>query len=190
MRVLDDTKRQAILSGALGVLDKRGLAGFSMAAVARAAGVATGTIYLYFENKEALLNALYIGMKAELSRQVFEAAAEGVVSRPAFEQMCIAYLKYVTGHRVDLVFMREFGNSPHILEQSKAMTSGTLRPLKELLERAQAEGLLKSLSVPFMVAFLQATLTEMAGHIGTGPEAELQERRLEVARLCWDALKN
>ena len=131
--------------------------------------MATGTIYLYFENKEALLNALYVDVKAELSRQVFTAAAGIAALRPAFEEMCVAYLQYVTGHRADLVFMREFRNSPHILEQSKAMTSGTLRPLEDLLERAQAEGLLKNLPVPFMVAFLQGTLTEMAGHIGAGP---------------------
>jgi AcrR family transcriptional regulator len=189
MRLLDDTKRQAILTGALRILDRRGLAGLSMDAVAKAAGVATGTIYLYFENKEALLNALYVDVKAELSRQVFSAASPTAALRPAFEQMCVAYLEYVTAHRADLVFMREFPNSPHLLEESRARTSGTLAPLVELLERAQAEGLLKSLPVPFMVAFLQGTLTEMAAYIGADPE-EAQEQRVEVARLCWDALKD
>jgi hypothetical protein len=85
--------------------------------------------------------------------------------------------------------MREFPNSPHLLEESRARTSGTLAPLVELLERAQAEGLLKNLPVPFMVAFLQGTLTEMAAHIGADPEGA-QEQRVDVARLCWDALKD
>ena len=129
MRLLDDTKRQAILTGALRVLDRHGLAGLSMDAVAKAAGVATGTIYLYFENKDALLNALYVDVKAELSRQVFSAASPTAALRPAFEQMCVAYLEYVTAHRADLVFMREFPNSPHLLEESRARTSGTLAPL-------------------------------------------------------------
>ena len=129
MRLPDDTKRQAILTGALRVLDRHGLAGLSMDAVAKAAGVATGTIYLYFENKDALLNALYVDVKAELSRQVFSAASPTAALRPAFEQMCVAYLEYVTAHRADLVFMREFPNSPHLLEESRARTSGTLAPL-------------------------------------------------------------
>lgn len=49
---------QEILEAALGVLAEKGYAGTRMEDIAHRAGVTKGTIYLYFENKEAVLKAL------------------------------------------------------------------------------------------------------------------------------------
>ncbi len=190
MRVRDSAKREAILSGALSVVERQGLAGLSIDSVAKAAGVATGTVYVYFENKEALLNALYVEVKAELGRRVFLGSEAGIATKPAFERMCVAYLRYVATHSAELVFMHQFHNSPYILEHSRKATSGTLLPLHQLLERAQAERLLKDLPLPLMIAFLQGTLREMAAYVAAEPARRRAARELEVARLCWDALKD
>lgn len=61
-------KRDAILSAALGVISKFGLHNAPMSAVARAAGVAVGTVYLYFPSKEAMINALYLDVLADRQR--------------------------------------------------------------------------------------------------------------------------
>jgi AcrR family transcriptional regulator len=53
-------KRQAILSAALRLIARLGLHAAPMSAVAREAGVAAGTLYLYFPSKEAMINALYL----------------------------------------------------------------------------------------------------------------------------------
>ena len=47
-------KRQKILSTAEALLAERGLYGLSMKLLADTAGIAAGTIYRYFENKEGL----------------------------------------------------------------------------------------------------------------------------------------
>lgn len=52
-------KRERILQAALGVFAKKGYHDTQIAEIARAAGVADGTIYLYFESKEALLMSLF-----------------------------------------------------------------------------------------------------------------------------------
>ncbi|MBQ1784025.1 MAG: TetR/AcrR family transcriptional regulator [Gammaproteobacteria bacterium] len=51
-------KRQAILEAAERELAQCGSHAMTMASVARAAGVATGTLYLYFADKKALLQAV------------------------------------------------------------------------------------------------------------------------------------
>lgn len=53
-------KRRAILDAALRLLARTGLHNTPMSALAREAGVAAGTLYLYFPSKEALINALYL----------------------------------------------------------------------------------------------------------------------------------
>ena len=57
-RTLDIAKRSAILSAAKSTFIKDGYAATKMSDIAAAAGVAPGTLYLYFENKEALAGAI------------------------------------------------------------------------------------------------------------------------------------
>ena len=53
-------KREAILAAALRLIARLGLHAAPMSAVAREAGVAAGTLYLYFPSKDAMINALYL----------------------------------------------------------------------------------------------------------------------------------
>jgi TetR/AcrR family transcriptional regulator, repressor of fatR-cypB operon len=69
-------KREAILSAALRLIARLGLHAAPMSAVAREAGVAAGTLYLYFPSKEAMINALYLEVLAHRHRSM-AADAEG-----------------------------------------------------------------------------------------------------------------
>jgi len=53
-------KREAILAAARRLIARSGLHNTPMSALAREAGVAAGTLYLYFPSKEAMINALYL----------------------------------------------------------------------------------------------------------------------------------
>ena len=69
-------KREAILAAALRLIARLGLHAAPMSAVAREAGVAAGTLYLYFPSKEAMINALYLEVLAHRHRSM-AADAEG-----------------------------------------------------------------------------------------------------------------
>lgn len=57
-----EERREDILDAALRVFAERGIRGATVAHIARAAGVAKGTFYLYFDSKEQLVGALKEGM--------------------------------------------------------------------------------------------------------------------------------
>ena len=57
-KVVED-KRQAILDSALSLFADQGFHGTSVPQIAQKAGVAAGTIYRYFDGKEAMVNVLY-----------------------------------------------------------------------------------------------------------------------------------
>src|SRR3974390_692038 len=54
----DNTKRRQIVQGARAMFLARGFDAASMSDIARAAGVSKGTLYVYFENKEQLFEAI------------------------------------------------------------------------------------------------------------------------------------
>src|SRR5690606_27876447 len=58
-RAIVTDKREAILHAALELFVERGFWGTAVPEIAEKAGVGAGTIYRYFESKEALVNALY-----------------------------------------------------------------------------------------------------------------------------------
>ncbi|MFM9857577.1 TetR/AcrR family transcriptional regulator [Pseudoxanthobacter sp. M-2] len=62
----DPAKRRQILEGANGVFMELGFDAASMGAIARAAGVSKGTLYVYFDSKEALFSAMIADERARL----------------------------------------------------------------------------------------------------------------------------
>lgn len=74
-----DAQRALIVQGATAVLSRDGFAGLSMAAVAAQAGIATGTVYKQFENKAALVAAVFETVVAREVDAVRVAVADGDV---------------------------------------------------------------------------------------------------------------
>src|SRR6202034_2614673 len=54
----DNAKRRQIVEGARTIFLQHGFDAASMSDIARAAGVSKGTLYVYFENKEQLFEAI------------------------------------------------------------------------------------------------------------------------------------
>lgn len=79
-------KRSALLAAALRLIARSGLHDAPTSAVAREAGVAAGTLYLYFPSKEALINALYLELLGDQHRALtkdVDGAADGVADDAA-----------------------------------------------------------------------------------------------------------
>jgi AcrR family transcriptional regulator len=187
MRPRDEAKRRAILAATLEEVAQVGLAGLSMEAVARRAKVATGTVYIYFTNKDALIDALYRDTKQELTSLFCK--DEGLPLRPAFQRICLAYLDYLTRHQTAMIFLAQAAGSPSLSEQTRAEAGLGMRPLHEMLERGKRELLLKNLDTPFMMAFLNATLRDLASLAAADPPAQRKQRFEQIVALCWDALR-
>src|ERR1700749_4580099 len=67
----DSAKRRQILDGARKVFMDLGFDGASMGEIARAAGVSKGTLYVYFDDKNRLFEAIVEEEKLEQSKTAF-----------------------------------------------------------------------------------------------------------------------
>lgn len=187
MRQKDEAKAQDILRATLDEVQAVGLAGLSIEAVARRAGVATGTVYIYFKGKEALVEALYLQVKQAFSDVLLP--DEGEPLKAAFFRITRAYLDYVVQHEAEIVFMGQIVNSPYLTDRGREISVQSARPVAALLERGKAEQLLKDIDTAWMMTFINGTLKAMAPLAATLPKGRHPEFRDLVATLCWDALK-
>ncbi|MGD8321439.1 MAG: TetR/AcrR family transcriptional regulator [Gemmatimonadota bacterium] len=87
-------KEARILRAAVRVFARHGYHGSTMAVVAREAGVATGTIYLYFERKQDLLVSLFrrhLTEYLERCRPLLQEAAVGVPRLRRLAELHLAF---------------------------------------------------------------------------------------------------
>jgi AcrR family transcriptional regulator len=183
----DEAKAREILAATISTVGAHGIAGLSMEAVARRAGVATGTLYVYHASKEALLDAAYLAVKSEVAASVFRDDALPV--RPAFLKMAGAYLDYLVEHRAEVAFMEQVKHSTSLSNETRRAAEQGAKVLYELLERGKRELLLKPLETALMIAFLQGTLRELSWALGSVAMSKRADLRDQIAIVCWDGLK-
>jgi AcrR family transcriptional regulator len=88
--------RDAILSAAERALAEHGARGAKMEVIAKAAGIAVGTLYNYFADRQELIDALLELMRGELIARL-DAALERSAAAP-FEQQLQAFLQGALSH--------------------------------------------------------------------------------------------
>jgi AcrR family transcriptional regulator len=169
-----ETRVQAILDAALDVFSEKGFAASRLEDVAVRAGVAKGTIYLYFASKEALFEAL---IRSSIALPI-EAVRREILSRdlPAEAALRVLFAwmrREVLGTRrkeVVRLVLSEAARFPALAEfYHREVVGRGLGLLREIAERATARGELHGdelarfpqlLIAPGLVAVLWAGLFE------------------------------
>ncbi|NIX77096.1 TetR/AcrR family transcriptional regulator [Microvirga terricola] len=90
---LDTSKRRQILDGARQVFLAEGFNGASMGEIAKAAGVSKGTLYVYFDSKEKLFEALTTEEKQGLAEVLFTLDADNPDVRGVLSRLGLSYLR-------------------------------------------------------------------------------------------------
>jgi TetR/AcrR family fatty acid metabolism transcriptional regulator len=131
-------KRDAILRAAIDVFAERGFFNAQVADVARAAGVAAGTVYLYFRSKDDLLIQLFERTMREAFAEVRAKVAE--VQDPAERLRVLARLHLTRLGRdrnLAIVFQVELRQSVKFMER---LSSSRLRDYLGQIRTAFADG--------------------------------------------------
>ena len=157
-RLPPETRRQQILDAAASLLLDNGLAGTSVDAVARRAGIAKGTVYLYFASWQDLLGALRARYADGLAGRAEAALGHADPADPrsvvgAFDRLAAELAGYVEVNRrlYHILFQEAGGHEEHTMGQlghlvccllTEAMDQGALTPTDpELLARFLLDGL-------------------------------------------------
>ena len=162
-------KREAILAAALRIIARLGLHNAPMSAVAKEAGVAAGTLYLYFPSKEAMINALYLDVLQDRDRAVIvESGLRDVPPGAPHEGLRVTWNALARWHF-------EHPDASNLLVQCRA--SGILTDETRAIEqRMDAEGL-----VMFEAAVSLGHLRALGRHefwaLFAGPIAMLAQMR-------------
>jgi AcrR family transcriptional regulator len=158
-----NARPEEIISAALEVFADRGFAATKLEDVARRAGVTKGTIYLYFENKEALFKALVRGTivpviaKGEAIAQSFTGSARDLFERLVREYWRLVGETSLAG--IPRLMIAEAGNFPELARfyYEEVVTRGH-RLMAGVIERGIKAGEFRRVNVAVATKLAMAPL--------------------------------
>jgi AcrR family transcriptional regulator len=114
------SKADAIRAATLRLVARRGLHDTPISAIAREAGVAVGTAYLYFESKEALINALYLELVGDRDRASSEGADAEIPPRERLWRAWSSYARWHLENRDASNFIQQCEASGILTEETRS----------------------------------------------------------------------
>jgi AcrR family transcriptional regulator len=185
-------KRGDIMQAALELIAERGFHGAPMAEIAEKAGVAAGTIYRYFENKDVLITELHRELEDKIMAVLHEGYPSGRPLRERFLYLIRELLRYFITNPLHFRYMEQYFNSPYgiTMHRDRLMgKSGNNDLLREIFEEGISQQILKDFPVVvlFSLAFGPMTIL-MRDHI-LGFIVLDDTLIRQITEACWDAIK-
>ena len=157
-------KREAILRAGVKVFAEKGFFNSKVADIARAAGIADGTVYLYFKSKDEILHSIF---DQAMEKFIEEGRSElSNIESPVERLTKVAqlHLKRLGDDRdLAIVFQVELRGSTKFMEEfSAAGFHEYLEVIRNTIELGQKEGLFRNDIKPIVCAkILYGSLDEM-----------------------------
>jgi AcrR family transcriptional regulator len=190
MRTKDKDKVDLIFNASLELISKEGTSALTMSKIAKYANISTGTVYIYFKNKEELLHKLYLKLNKESNERFLKEYDSTAPFKIGLKKVWINYLKHRIEHYEESVFLERYYKSNAITLEEKALAEDMKSPVHQMIRRGKKEMLIKN-NIDDEMLFLSMLgfIRELADEHIVGVY-KLDKDRIESAfQLSWDTIK-
>jgi TetR/AcrR family fatty acid metabolism transcriptional regulator len=158
-------KRERILASALKVFAQKGFFGAKVSDVAEAAGVAVGTIYLYFKSKDDLLISVFEQQMESIHAELGSAMAGGKDATDKLRRFVRAYIQLVQSNRhgTEVITIELRQSAKFMKEYQNPRFAEFLKLLASIIDEGQKTGKLRGdIPAPVAARALFGALDELA----------------------------
>ncbi len=182
-------KRNALIKATIELVNNDGFHATPMSKIAKMANVSPATIYLYFENKQDLVNKTYIDVKSVYTNYAFATYDNSMSVEKGFETIWKRIAEFKLQESENALFLAQCDNTPMIDEPSRQEGIRHLQPLLDLWERGKKEGIIKPISNYLLYAYAINPLSflmisQKRGAFKMG-ETEIEE----AYKSAWSSIK-
>lgn len=184
-------KRQSILDAALKVFAAQGVHGTSVPPIAQEAGVSVGSLYRYFDSKEALVNAVFQATKDELSQYLLTGLPLVMQDRSIFDEFWHRLCTFAREKPDAFRFLEMQDHHSYLDDTSRGSEFRLLIQVRQIIETGQRSGLLSDHLRPevtmalFWGSLVGLFKAERLGYLSLSNE---DLRRARDA--CWKTISN
>jgi len=139
VRTRDDQKEITVREQALKMIVREGFDGFSMQKLARVAGVSPATLYIYFKNREDLLNQLFDDVQQTFADEALKDFDPEAPFAEGLWRQWRNRLRFILDHPEAYRFMEQFRHSP-LIDQSGLQLAEFRENMKVFVTNAITRG--------------------------------------------------
>jgi len=186
-------KRKEILQAALVLIAEHGFHGAPMSMIADRAGVGAGTIYRYFESKEALITELYRELEGRLLSCLREGYSDADPIRVRFLHVGAAVMRYFIANPLHFRYMEQYMNSPFGIALKRERLIGQADEgslfFQSIFEEGMAQEVLKELPIFMHFALSFGPLIVLIRDHILGLLSLDDAGIAQVIEACWDGVR-
>ncbi len=185
MRKKDDEKARCIKKAVVKLILQEGFHGASISKIAKMAGVSPATVYIYFENKENMLQEIYREYSEEIFAYMLDGASNGMDGHQLIEFLIRGHYNFILNHKEIFNYVEQFSNCP-------ALTGGCnhkkgFEKINNLLDEMKKNMIIKEYSNEILAAMMFSPIKAIAAD--TKKSATERETQLkEMIKIIQDAV--
>lgn len=180
--IMEELTRKDILDSAVTILIEKGIEKLTKESVASGAGIAKGTVYLYYTNKKVLLDAVldygYLPLQEEFHRIIREKA------EPLWklEQCILGSLRHTEENKSLLKQLRTvlFATMDQRISDKNSWYWTIVDMLGEVLEQASASGMIRPVNYVKVSALFIDSINSLIAHRIFSERKETIEQDVEA----------
>ncbi len=152
---------EKILTAVVDVVAKKGIAATSVGDVAKAARISAGTIYLHFENKDDMLQKVYLRIKADFHAELMTAANAGT-SEQVIAALWLSFLGFLKSHPQRFLYLEYAGAAQVLTDAQRAIVAPYQAEINALVQTALDDGTLRPMPLEVATTLLIGPAMQLA----------------------------
>jgi AcrR family transcriptional regulator len=176
-RPRSDDKRNAILVAAAKVFAERG-PGAATSAISAAAGVAEGTLFLYFKTKDDLINALYCEIKLELADAMMSGFPRKKSVHTKLQHIWDCYTKWGVSNPEQCRALTQLQISDRLTQKSKDAGLAPFAEIETMAQDAIDQRILRDIPLEFISASMETSAQTTMRFMASDPAGADRYRTL------------
>lgn len=182
-------KREAILGAALELFAERGFHGTAVPEIAERAGVGAGTIYRYFESKEAIVNTLFQRWKTALAAALLDELPYDGSPRAQLHHFITRTIGFAKKHALAFKFLEAHHHQPYLDPASRAIEERVIEPARRFFEQQERAKVIRRAPGWVLFAVAWGSVSALIKLHWEG-RASLDGKSIETLEECiWDAIR-
>jgi AcrR family transcriptional regulator len=182
-------KRDAILEASLALFAELGFHGTAVPLIADKARIGAGTVYRYFESKEAIVNALYQQHKQVLAERMMAAIRPEQSPREQFHQYWATLLAFVRENPKAYEFLELHHHSPYLDDASRALEERLHHMARARFVEFRKQRVVKDIEPEVLMSIAHGAFVGLVKAWGHGRLA-LSAEEMQLAEQCvWEAIR-
>jgi TetR/AcrR family transcriptional repressor of multidrug resistance operon len=182
-------KKQAILKSVLKLVNREGFYHLNMKNIANEAGIAAGTIYLYFKGKEDLINALYGMIVREFNQNVLSGYDEEKSVKENFFDMLDRAINFYLVQPDNFSFIEQYTYAPFLFKENQDENFLLLLPIYKLMRVGKKQNVIRNIPDSILLALIHGPMnTIIKLHLAHKTDLRKKGAKQKFFEAAWQAI--